>query len=161
MTTASITELRRELRELPAPELVEICLRMARFKKENKELLSYLVFEKQDETGYVNSCKQQIEEEFEIINKDIYYYAKKGVRRVLRFTKSRIKYSADKTTEIELLLHFCKQLSNSQLHTKSSTMANLFEAQIKRIRTVIAQLHEDLQYDYKIKLAEVLYIILP
>jgi len=39
MKAASISELKQELQNISAKEITDICLRLARFKKENKELL--------------------------------------------------------------------------------------------------------------------------
>lgn len=49
MKTATIAELKSELGNVPAPQLAELCIRLAKFKKENKELLTYLLFEAYDE----------------------------------------------------------------------------------------------------------------
>ena len=45
MKAATLNELRKELQALSSKELVEICLRLAKYKKESKELLTYLIFE--------------------------------------------------------------------------------------------------------------------
>ena len=39
MKAASIAELKAELKRVPQAELIETVLRLARYKKENKELL--------------------------------------------------------------------------------------------------------------------------
>ena len=62
MDAASIRELKTELQRRAPRESMELCLRLARFKKENKELLTYLLFEAQDESGYINSVKGRIDE---------------------------------------------------------------------------------------------------
>ena len=45
MKAATINELKQELQNIPPAKVTELCLRLARFKKENKELLTYLLFE--------------------------------------------------------------------------------------------------------------------
>ena len=45
MDTASISVVKKELKNLDNEKLIELCLRLAKHKKENKELLSYLLFE--------------------------------------------------------------------------------------------------------------------
>jgi hypothetical protein len=40
MRSASIQEIKQELQQLKPAELVNTCIRLARFKKENKELLT-------------------------------------------------------------------------------------------------------------------------
>ena len=44
MKAATLNELKHELSHLPAEELLDLCTRLARFKKENKELLTFLLF---------------------------------------------------------------------------------------------------------------------
>ena len=61
MESASIKEIRQELKEQDSTHLQEIVLRLARYKKENKELLSYLLFDSGDEANYVNKVKAEIE----------------------------------------------------------------------------------------------------
>ena len=45
MQTTSLSELKKELSIMPKDKLVDVCTKLIRFKKENKELLHYLLFE--------------------------------------------------------------------------------------------------------------------
>ena len=67
MKAASVNDLKEELTQLPAEGLVEICLRLAKFKKENKELLNYLLFESHNEQEYINAVKNEIAEGCRVI----------------------------------------------------------------------------------------------
>ena len=78
-------------------------------KKENKELLTYLLFEAHDEEMYINSVKEYIVDLFEAVNTKSFFYIRKSVRKILTLTKKYIRYSKKKETEIQLLLHFCIQ----------------------------------------------------
>ena len=49
MKPATITEIKKELKFRSQEQLIEYCLTMARFKLESKELLTYLVFESENE----------------------------------------------------------------------------------------------------------------
>ena len=60
MTTASLAELKRALRNVPLGDLPDLCIRLARYKKENKELLSYLLFEADDEPGFQSTDSTHI-----------------------------------------------------------------------------------------------------
>jgi len=149
MKVASINDLKRELGNLPQDTLVEICVRLAKFKKENKELMNYLLFESHDEQGYIEVVKREISEQFTEINQTNLYFAKKSIRKILRTTGKYIKYTASKEMEIELLLHFCNTLKASGIpFHKSTALNNLYLAQLKKISKTIDTLHEDLQYDY-------------
>jgi len=149
MKTSTINELKQELTNLPSAQLLDLCLRLARFKKENKELLTYLLFESHDEQSYIKSVKKEMDDQFANINSSNLYFAKKSIRKILRTASKYIRYSGSKTVEIELLIHFCLSLNESNISFKKSTaLANLYNSQIKKIETAIASLHEDLQYDY-------------
>ena len=149
MKISSINELKQELASLTSSQLLDLCLRLARFKKENKELLAYLLFESHDEQTYIISVKQEMEEQFANINSSNLYFAKKSIRKILRVVNKYIRYSGSKTVEIELLIHFCQSLNESNIPFKKSTaLTNLYNGQVKKIGNAIAFLHEDLQYDY-------------
>lgn len=153
MKTASVKELRQALAERSPKELLDICLRLSRFKKENKELLTYLLFEAFDETSYVNSIKTLMDQEFEGINTRSFFYIKKSIRKILRNTKKYIRYSPKKETEVELLLYFCQKLQNfSPSIARNRVMKNLYYRQIDFIEKKLEKLHEDLQYDYGVEL---------
>lgn len=155
MKAASIKELKQELNNCTQQELLELCLRLSKFKKENKELLTYLLFESYDEAGYIEKVKSEIDSQFDQINRKTYYFIKKGVRKILRDLKKYIRYSQKKETEIDLLIYFCLKLKNfaPSIH-QDLTLKNLYHRQIKMIEKAVAYLHEDLQSDYELELKE-------
>ena len=65
MDTASIKQLKDTLSTLGREELIGLLLRMVKFKKENKELLTFLLFESDDLDAYVYEISQEIKDEFE------------------------------------------------------------------------------------------------
>lgn len=155
MKAASVKELKDELSKHSHKELVAICLRLSKFKKENKELLTYLIFDSGDESGYIENVKNEIDFQFEQVNKTSFYFIKKSIRKILRLTKKYIRYSQKKETEVELLIHFCLKLKNFQPSIKRSrVLNNLFNKQLELVKKSISKLHEDLQYDYKMELEE-------
>ena len=153
MKPASVRELKQELQERSPQELLEICLRLSKFKKENKELLSYLLFESSDEAAYVENVKKHLDGEFEKINKSNIYFIKKSVRKILRTLKKYARYSTKKETEVELLLYFCeKTISFSPSIKRDKVLRSLYDRQILQLKKIISGLHEDLQYDYHLEL---------
>ena len=156
MKAVSVVTIKKELQHRSTEELMELCLRLSKFKKENKELLTYLLFESHDESGYIETVKQEINEQFETINTDSYFYIKKSVRKILRNIKKYARYSLKKETEVELLLHFCQTLKDFEPSIKRNvTLTNIYERQILMIKKIVATLHEDLQYDYNLELEEI------
>tara|TARA_R110002049_G_scaffold76250_4_gene196121 strand:+ start:61311 stop:61790 length:480 start_codon:yes stop_codon:yes gene_type:complete len=151
MKAASLKELKQELNTASHQELQALCLRLSRFKKENKELLSYLLFESSNEDGYIESVKNHMDEQFENINTKSYFYIRKSIRKILTNTKKHIRYSPKKETEVELLLYFCEKLKDFSPSIKGSQqLINAYNRQIALIKKIVSTLHEDLQYDYNL-----------
>ncbi len=154
MKAASISEIKKELKEIPTDQLHAIILRMAKYKKENKELLHYLLFEAEFEDGYIAMAKEEIEEALVDVNQNL-YFAKKTIRKTLRIAQKFIKYSGKKETEIELLMHFCLTLKETGISfSRSVAMANLYDRQLVKLEKAIGGLHEDLQYDYEEEMSD-------
>ncbi|MBC8034902.1 MAG: hypothetical protein H7Y03_12195 [Chitinophagaceae bacterium] len=150
MKAASLHELKQELTNLPASELINICVRLARFKKENKELLTYLLFEAFDETAYIGLVKAEIEESFELVNTSNIYFAKKSLRKILRTVSKYIRYTGSHQAEVELLIYYCRKLKDSGISlTRYPVINNIYQAQLKKINKVLETMHEDLQYEYR------------
>ena len=153
MKAVTVKELKTELTTRTHNELLELCLQLSKFKKDNKELLTYLLFESNNEEGFISHVKIEIDEQFELINTKTYYFIKKSVRKILRGIKKNIRYSKNKETEIELLLYFCKKLKNFKPSiTNNNVLNNIFLREIAAINKKMLVLHEDLQFDYKIEL---------
>ena len=155
MKTATVKELKTELSHRKPQELLDLCLRLSKFKKENKELLTYLLFEADNEAVYIENVKKEIVESFTGINKTSIYFVKKSIRKILRACTKYIRYSKKKETEVDIRLFFCHELLRMTPSLKRSTvLKNIYFQQIKMVGKVMPKLHEDLQYDYQIELEE-------
>ncbi|WP_018615579.1 hypothetical protein [Segetibacter koreensis] len=155
MKAASISELKQELVTLPPKTVLELCLKLAKFKKENKELLSYLLFEAHNEEGYVEEIKKEINDGFWNLPRGNMYLIKKGLRKILRSIAKYSKHTVKKESELEMLIHFCKNLHNSGIRFRTNkALSNLYEMQLKKLNTLVEQVHEDLRFDYKKQLEE-------
>lgn len=149
MKSATIHELKQELSQLKPAELTTLCLRLARFKKENKELLTYLLFEAHDEDGYIAMVKKEVEEQFAEINLNHLYFVKKSLRKILRIINKHIRYTGSRLAETEWLIHFLQLIADSGIPVKKNTqISNLCNTQLKKLFAAIHTLHEDLQYEY-------------
>lgn len=149
MKTASVSQLKKELQHRNEADLLQICLRLAKFKKENKELLTYLLFESDYEEGYIESVKELIADQFETINTKNYYWMKKGIRKILKETKKYARYSGNKETEVALLIYFCEKMNEVRPAIRNNNvLRNLYLRQKEYIAKKIEALHEDLQLDY-------------
>lgn len=150
MKTPNLSEIKKALPHYTQDQLMELILRLARHKVENKELLAYLLFDSENESLFVAKVKQQTSDAFEAINTSSYFLMRKSVRKQLKDIKKYIKFSRKKSTEIELLLHFLAemlQLRPSIL--KDKRLNNIYERNLIAVDQKINNVHEDLQYDYQ------------
>ncbi|KAB1158412.1 hypothetical protein F7018_09560 [Tenacibaculum aiptasiae] len=155
MKAVTVKKIKDELAYKTSGELMELCLQLSKFKKENKELLTYLLFESHNEEGYIERIKEEIDELFEQVNTKSYYYIRKSVRKILTTTKKFIRYSKKKETEVVLLLHFCVKLKEFKPSIKRSPrLQATYDRQLELAKKAIDKLHEDLQYDYNEMISE-------
>ena len=153
MKAAGVKAIKEELKMRSREDLMELCLNLSKFKKENKELITYLLFEANDESYFIQGIKDEIDAEFEEVNRKSYYYVKKSIRKILRNTKKNIRYSKKKKTEVELLLFFCKKLKEfTPPIYKSVPLTKIFDREMQKIEKTILSLDPDLQYDYGIEI---------
>ncbi|MBZ0327182.1 MAG: hypothetical protein K8F54_06215 [Altibacter sp.] len=156
MKPASLAQLKKELKHKSGDELEALVLRLTKHKTENKELLTYLLFEADDEAGFIAHIKEDIDHLFEEVNTNTMYFIKKGIRKILRTLKRYIRYSQNKETEVELLLYFCTKMAAFRPSVKENqAMVYVFEKQKEMIAKKIVSLHEDLQYDYSLELKQI------
>jgi hypothetical protein len=149
MKAASIVELKEELSALSSKTLLDICLRLARYKKENKELLTYILLESHNEAAFVESVKKEIDEQFEGLPATHVYFLKKGLRRILRAVTRRCRHSGMKESELDILIHFCLQFRAFGFGAiKDKAITNIYARQLEKLNGLVGKVHEDLQFDF-------------
>ena len=148
ITTYGLQDIKKEVQHLPAEQLADLCLRLARYKKENKELLAYLLFEAHNEGGFIEQVKAEVGFEMSQLSSQS-YQAAKTVRKILRLISKYVKFMASKPAEIELMLNFCHNyLQYINRNTSYKPMRMILIRQLQKTQTNIKKLHEDLQFDY-------------
>jgi len=149
MKAASLKEIQTELENLSIKDLTSLCLRLGKFKKENKELLTYLLFESFDEQAYIENVKAEINLQMAAINLGSLYFVKKSSRKILRMISKYARYTDSLVAEIQWLIHFCGALKACPISIRDSqALLNLYTGQIKKIDKLLKGMHEDLQYDF-------------
>jgi peptide subunit release factor 1 (eRF1) len=150
MVSPKLNDIKKELNFLSEEQMKALIHRLSKYKKENKELLSYLIFEADNEHAYVQRVKQEIDENFDKLSEINLYIVKKGLRKILRNVTKYIKFSDIKQTETELLIYFAHKMKDAgYTKTKNVMLNNLFFQHCLKIEKSISGLHEDLQYDYR------------
>ena len=144
MDPAPLAEIKRTLMLMDRSELLDACLRLARFKKDNKELLTYMLFLSQDEQGYANYLCGIIDGHF----RETPNAHKKTLRKIIRWMNKCLRFSGVKETEVQVRMHFCQALRDSQTpFRKHRVMLNMYTGQIKKIRKAIEKFHDDIKRD--------------
>lgn len=158
MKAASLNEIKKEMSALDQDTIRQMCMRLAKFKKENKELLTYLLFEAHNEESYIESVKEEVEVLFGSLPRGgNTYYIKKTLRKILRHVNRQIKYSGIKQTELALRIFFCAKMKAEKVPMHTGTVLfNLYQQQLKKIKSILEKLPEDLQADYEREVKDIL-----
>jgi len=148
ITTYGLQDIKKEIQHLPHEQLAELCLRLVRYKKENKELLAYLLFEASNEQAFIEKVKAEVGFMYSQLPSQS-YLAAKYIRKILRLIGKYTKFIGSKQAEIEMLTNFCyNYLQYTDRRTSYKPLRLILTRQIEKIRIQIGKLHEDLQFDY-------------
>ena len=149
MKPEKLSDLKKVLLVLNTTELTEICLRLAKYKKENKELLAYLLFDANEPMNYAEDVKSFLITDFNALQKH-YFYSTKSLRKIIRLINRYSKYTGSKQVETELTLWFCTNyMTYVDLNTNHKPLRGLLTRQFEKITKLLPKLHEDLQFDYQ------------
>lgn len=155
MKSASSNEIKAALHHLSPKEMLHICMRMIKYKKENKELLSYLLYEADNELQYIENIKHEIDDYFNNLAVLNFSNLLKKLRKVIRLANKYIKFSGSKNVEVAVLIYICEKIKPYTKQTSSAALINLYQRQLIKIDKALQKLDEDLQYDYKNEIANI------
>ena len=82
-STYGLQDIKKELQHLSALQLTDLCLRLARHKKENKELMAYMLFEANNQSAFIEKVKAEVGFMFSQMPVQS-YNAAKYMRKILR-----------------------------------------------------------------------------
>jgi len=143
----SLQEQKKELQQLSKTELEAICLRFARFKKENKELLEFVLFHQGDPQAYADALKKDLEEVFKSLSGANYSDAKK-LRKITKALNKHAKYIQNPTLEVDLWIWFCLTYCDSMaVKSTAQVIRNFFVKAVLKVEKMQSKLHEDLAFD--------------
>lgn len=150
MEFASLGDIKKAMQQLTPEKTIELGLRLARFKKENKELLGFALFMEENIEQFVLDVNRETDVFFDNLNTSTTYYAAKSLRKMIKILNKYIRFSGSKQVEADLLIHFCKKMRNSGIRITSSTvLSNLYNRQLARIHRALEGMHEELRTDYR------------
>ncbi len=111
-------------------------------------MLAYLLFDSDNPLAYAEQIKGAIDELLEDIARN-QYGGTKTFRKAMQLITQYNRFTKFKQGEIELLLHFItRYLEIVSPDTRYPPLLGLAFRALRKARTLIAKLHEDLQYDY-------------
>jgi hypothetical protein len=149
MKPASLAQIKKELQQYSPEALKEMLLRLAKYKTENKELISYLLFDSDDLAGYIADLKYEISGILEEAVQKPGYQMRKGLRKAQRVISRYAKYTGFKETEAELSVFFCQWLFDRNIHRLGiRPVQAVFYKQVDKSEKLLASVHEDLRSDY-------------
>lgn len=149
MTTIKLQLQKKEIAKLDAKTLANICIRLAKYKIENKEFLNYLLFHSYDNQPYIENLKLDITSAFLSFNQNDYLNSKVLKGLLLRLNK-QLKFIADKNREVEIVTEFCLAfINNVSVRCYYAGLMQILYRQFVRLQKVVGKLDEDLQFDYK------------
>jgi hypothetical protein len=150
MSAATISQLKKELVKLKHDDLLDVCLRMAKFKVESKELLTYLLLKADDEVRYANDLCDEIDQLLSVPGQ----IHKKTLRKIVRWMDKSLRFSGDKETELQVRIHFCRRIKDKKISFGNCRVsANMYATQLKKIDKAIDKVHPDLQFDFNQQMA--------
>ena len=152
MKAARISELKKELAKLDHDELFDVCVRLAKFKVESKELLTYLLMKADDEIGYADELCDEIDANLNTPGR----IHKKTLRKIVRWMDKSLRFSGDKETELQVRIHFCRRIKEKRIRFGGCRVSeNMYATQLRKIDKAIEKVHPDLQFDYNHQLSEI------
>ncbi len=150
MNVLSIGEVKKNLKHLTDDELSALLIKLAKYKKVNKEYLSFLLLNESNEDLYVEEVKEHLTELLDNINQSSIQYAKKTLRKVLRVLKQCSAFSEKDVTQLELSVFFCNELNKLQRSIRNhSIVQGMYNREVTKIDKIMKCMHEDLVADYE------------
>jgi hypothetical protein len=149
MNSPKLNDLKKELQHLDVNQLKDVCLRLAKYKVENKELLNYLLFFENSKEDYIENIKKLIVNEFDDLHPSV-YYVKKQLSKLIRIINKHIKFIGEKDKEIDIVLSFCDEfIKHPVVKAGYKALSMILYRQLKRANKLIPKMNDDLAFDYQ------------
>lgn len=144
-----LSDLKKELLELSKPELIQLCLRVAKLKRENKELLAYLIFDSGDPLFYAQKLKPEIKEVFEQPFQHAYYLTK-SMRKAMRLITKYYRFTSNKQGETELLIYLVEEFYLSWRNEyRYQALGKVIFRCLEKAQSNLKKIDEDFRADFE------------
>ncbi len=153
-----LSDLKKELSELSKPDLIKLCLRVAKLKRENKELLAYLIFDADDPLFYAQKLKPELVDIFTLPFQHPYYLTK-SIRKSLRIVSKYYRFTSNKQGETELLLYLVEQFHEHwRAEFKYQALAKVIFRCLDKAQSNLKRIDEDYRADFEQPLQKLLQL---
>lgn len=151
-----LSDLKKELLELSKPELIQLCLRVAKLKRENKELLAYLIYDVDDPLFYAQKLKPEIKEVF---NQPFQhpYYLTKSIRKAMRLITKYYRFTSNKQGETELLIYLVEEFHQTwRYEYRYQALGKVIFRCLEKAQSNLNKIAEDFKADFEQPISELL-----
>ena len=151
-----IHELRVKTNDLSVESLHRLLTRLMRFKRENKELVAFELFIRAEPENWFADIREECNVTLNEMNTSHPYFMRKTMRKLIRTLKTYARYAGDPAIEAELLCILLEAFHQKHLHehTAEKIRKIVTDTQV-RLQKMISKLHDDLQYDFIRRLADI------
>lgn len=150
MKAATLNQIKKELETISPQKLMALSLRLIKYKTENKELISYLLFDEDDQAGYISDIKYEISNLLETIKVMPPFMAKRTLRKSLRLITKYSKYMGSKDAEAELLIYFCRIVYDQGISRYTyKAILNIYLNTLIKVQKLLPSVHTELRNDFE------------
>lgn len=157
MKAATLAQIKKELGTVSPQKLMALTLKLIKYKVENKELISYLLFDEDDQASYISDIKSEVTDLLSEIGHMTPYISKRTMRKTLKAIAKYVKYTGSKEVEAELYVHFCKIIKEQKINKYThKAVLTIYLNTVEKIRKSLPNVHEELRHDYELEIVTLL-----
>jgi len=153
MKPATLVQIRKELETISPQRLMALTLRLIKLKSENKEFVSYLLFDEDQLSEYLADLKFEISEVLDGASFTQPLIAKKALRKCQKYITKHAKYMGSKDAEAELYMFLLRKIHEKGINRYTHRAIQLIYLRIiEKTKKLLPTIHNDLRGDFEIEI---------
>jgi len=157
MKPATLVQIRKELETISPQRLMALTLRLIKLKSENKEFVSYLLFDEDQLSEYLADLKFEISEVLDCASFSQSLIAKKALRKCQKSITKHARYMGSKDAEAELYMFMIRKIHEKGINKYTHrTIQIIYLRCIERVKKLLPNIHDDLRGDFEIEIQNLL-----
>ncbi len=150
MKPATLVQIRKELETISPQRLMALTLRLIKFKTENKEFVSYLLFDEDQLSEYLADLKFEISAMLDDVTFTKPLIAKKTLRKCQKTITKHAKYMGSKDAEAELYIFIIRKIHEKGINKYTNrTIQIIYLRLIEKVKKLLPNIHNDLRIDFE------------